>query len=52
MLKKVNSELRLSVISYAFERVRIFHGRKVSERFTEIFLAEQTSNNLATLCFR
>src|ERR1051325_5274745 len=51
MLKKVNSELRPSVISYAFERVRVFHSGEIAQRLAKIFLPQQSADNLATLSF-
>src|SRR5205823_11405803 len=49
MLKKVNSELRLSVISYAFEGVRVFDGGEIAQGLAKIFLAQQAADNLAAL---
>ena len=51
MLKKVNREVGRIVRSDIFECLRILHGRKVSERFSQILLPQQTANNFAALCF-
>lgn len=49
MLKKVNTEVGPMVRSNLLERVRVFHGREVPERFPQILLPEQAANNLAAL---